>query len=433
MLFLNTLYVSASVSNLNDILDTSIATTNGYITTYSTQEFYGSIGSERRDTEQSGYTTTSYYSGHYNTNFPFKVGSGSINVDEYYYFDLSINSISQNWTVPYNIRNGAQGQIAYNQNHLGVGSTDGNHWYWTVNNIKVLDGNDKVVSDEFNSSSGDYHYSGYIRGYDLLNGVHNSTFLTLPLYLDFDLNILNYTYSTNNGATVPQVNSSGQKDFAHFNLVPSYSCTIYSLKSAYKYDIGGTTVTDTGTQRELNTLNETQESIKETTEDTNETTHSIFDSISDFFGSFFSNLIGVFVPESGFFETWFSNLNQLLEDKLGILYWPFSKIIAFFTRLQNALTTENSCIITFPAIEFTNQATGETYTFLEAQQVNLETYNYRVPLSGGSDNSTLVGSNRFNSLVSIVRTFNSAALIFGFLALLRAKLHLIMRGDDNDN
>ena len=160
-------------------------------------------------------------------------------------------------------------------------------------------------------------------------------------------------------------------------------------------------------------IRDTQEELQETAEDTNETTHGILSSITSFFGSFFSNLIGVFVPESGYFENWFSRVDTMLSNKLGILYWPFNKIIAFFNRLSDSVSSQSNVTITFPAIEFTNVATGETYHFLDEQSVNLEYYNYRIPLSGGSPNSDLVGTNRFNSLVSIVRTFNSAVLIFG--------------------
>lgn len=272
-------------------------------------------------------------------------------------------------------------------------------------------------------NSGDYIFRGYalVQGIELLNGYTSSYNTTCNFTC-----VVGFHHITYVGGASP----SGAE---YWNVRLPYSMDIFNLKEAYQY----MNTTDMETKRQIQqseqVIDNTLQEGNEIASDTNETTHSIFDSISDFFGSFFSNLIGVFVPEDGYFSNWFSRLNTLLEDKLGILYWPFSKIIAFFNRLTESVSSQSNVTITFPAIEFTNLATNETYHILDEQTVSLEYYNYRVPLSGGSPNSDLVGSNRFNSLVSIVRTFNSAVLIFGLLSLLRKKLNLILRGDDNDN
>lgn len=170
--------------------------------------------------------------------------------------------------------------------------------------------------------------------------------------------------------------------------------------------------------------------IKNNTGQIKNDTSEIKTETHNFFSTFFSNLIGVFVPEDGFFTTWFNNLNSLLEAKLGILYYPFGKIIYFLNNLTTAFGGTASASFTFPAIEFTNQATGETYTFLSSQTVNLNDYN--LPLSS-SANSSLVGTTGYSSLIDIVRTFNGFVIVMLLLALLRQKLNLILRGDDNDS
>lgn len=269
-----------------------------------------------------------------------------------------------------------------------------------VSNIHFKDSNGKLIASPANGN-----YS-ILKGSDFL-GTSNSA--GMPLYLCFDYQSRDYDdITTQSSRTLTFTGVTFPRYFAH-------------VDNQYKEVIE---THDTQTISELEDLNDTSA-------DTNQTTHSIFDSISDFFGSFFSNLIGVFVPEDGFFTTWFNNLNTMLEAKLGILYWPFAKIISFLTRCGTAFSSQGtSTDIVFPAIEFTNQATGDTYTFLSAQHINLADYNVT---TASSDNSTLVGSSGFGSLVDIIRTFNAFVIVFCLLSLLRTKLNLILRGDNNDN
>ena len=267
--------------------------------------------------------------------------------------------------------------------------------------LTLADGTLLLLGDTSTNSRNCY----YFMGSEILG--NSSSRIDVPIFIEFDA--FKSSLSTASQGTIS------------FDIFPRFRKVLDSAQDS----VGN--IQSDPIQHQL------QQENNEITEDTNETTHSIFDSITDFFGSFFSNLIGVFVPDSGYFENWFSRVDTMLSNKLGILYWPFSKIIAFFNRLSDSVSSQSNVTITFPAIEFTNIATGETYHFLDAQSVNLEYYNYRIPLTGGSPNSDLVGSNRFNSLVSIVRTFNSAVLIFGLLALLRKKLNYIIRGSDDDN
>lgn len=418
MLFSNTLFVSASgVSNISDVIDTEICNTGGDISNYGTQNFWNSkAGNREKITQSNTYNQYEDLNGYYETNFPFQIGEGAVNPDEYYYYDLQISNVNQYWSYIPQTKSGSnwiEGSRLYNQ------SSPSAVVQYTIQNFKVFDDNGKIVSDDFSSSNGNYKYCGYIRGIDLLNGDTTNNKLVLPVHISWDLlKTYDRIYSTDT-TTRPVMNNSDFSKNSYYYLVPTYSCHLYSIKNAFKYSIGGTTVTDTGTQQELNTLNATEQ-------DTNETTHSIFDSISDFFGSFFSNLIGVFVPEDGYFNNWFDRVNTLLTNKLGILYYPFSVFIEIFTRLNTALSADqqNTCPIVFPEVGITIQ--GTRYVFIQRQTVDLINYNIQLG-NADTSNSSMFG---LTSLIWVVRRFTSILLVIGFLNMCINKVKLILRGSE---
>lgn len=221
--------------------------------------------------------------------------------------------------------------------------------------------------------------------------------------------------------------------YMSINNYPDYQNPTFTVTCNGSYDsissseyAAGNPVSDVGTQQRLDDLNETQESIKDTAEDTNETTHSIFDSISDFFGSFFDNLIGVFVPEDGYFTTWFNNLNALLTQKLGVLYYPFSVLVQFLNDIATSFNTSqpNSCVIVVPALKLTIQ--GTTYTILERQQVDL--YSYNINLSNAdTSNSSMFG---MTNLIWVIRRFTGVVFVFATINLFIKKVQLILRGSE---
>lgn len=199
-----------------------------------------------------------------------------------------------------------------------------------------------------------------------------------------------------------------------------YSYVVRSLKDSYKYDVGSISSSDT-------TLQNLQKENNETTEDTNETTHSIFDSISSFFASFFQNiinsLISVFVPEDGYFSNWFSRVNSLLADKLGVLYYPFNMIISFLSDLQSA--SSQSGQIVFPEVAL--PMNGERYVIIERTVLNLGDYDVATT---SSENSSLVGSSGYTSVLSTIRTFSSFAVVLALVSLFLKKLNHIVNGED---
>lgn len=147
-----------------------------------------------------------------------------------------------------------------------------------------------------------------------------------------------------------------------------------------------------------------QEILEESREQT-ETGHNIFNSITDFFGNFFSNLIGVFVPEDGFFSDWFNRLNTLLSDKLGMLYAPFDMLISTLQSIYSA--DSSSAGIPFPGIKWGDTWLIEPFTF---------TFD-----SLGSD---------FSDLREKVYFGTDTVLIFTFLILLQKKVRLILEGHE---
>ena len=281
----------------------------------------------------------------------------------------------------------------------------------TIENVYTLDENKNLgylMSNGF--LNGRYKY--YL-GSELCPNGASPTFVSKYGFIAFDFSADNFNTPTT------------------FTFDFVLDCVCMPVKTEYQSSVGSNTVSDIQSHK-------LQEESNQIADDTNTTTHSIFDSITDFFGSFFDNLIHVFIPDDGYFEQWFSDLNTLLEDKLGVLYYPFAKVVQFFTLLNNALPTTNttSCVITFPALEFKNVATNETYHFLDAQQVDLYVFNKSFRNSSGvydTSNSSLVGTNSFGSPLAVIRLFNGIVVVFYLFSLCRQKLNLIIRGDNNDN
>ena len=163
--------------------------------------------------------------------------------------------------------------------------------------------------------SSPYVFRGYalVQGIELLNGFSSSDNSTC----NFPCHVYVST----------SLSLQGTMNWSSYWLITlPYNMTIYNLRDGYEY----MNTTDMETKRQIQhseeVINDTLEEANDIASDTNTTTHGIFDSITDFFGSFFNNLIGIFVPDSGSFENCFSRVDTMLSNKLGILYWPFSKL-----------------------------------------------------------------------------------------------------------
>ena len=226
---------------------------------------------------------------------------------------------------------------------------------------------------------------------------------------------------------------SGYSNTVDTNWRCNWSATILYAFNVSGYQGDGTvSVSDSLTHQAISDTNNKLDTQIQQETDAQTTRTGILNKITDFFGSFFTNLIGVFVPESGYFENWFSRVNTLLEDKLGILYFPFGYLIDFLGDIYDYLSDSSyrtHCYIDFPPIQFTNAATGETYTFYQGTTIDLNSFN--VNISGNSYVQSV--SSYFNSITQSIRIFNSVVIIFALFNLCYRKLKLILEGHEDDN
>lgn len=168
-----------------------------------------------------------------------------------------------------------------------------------------------------------------------------------------------------------------------------------------------TQVVDTAANQSLDAIEQSSQQIA--TSVTSDTGGGLLATIKNFFGGFFSNLInsilGLFVPSSDYFSTWFSNLNTLLSDKLGMLYAPFDLLISTLNAIYSADTTEPG--IVFPGFDWDGQTVIEPFTFY------------------------------FSSLGDQFETFREAVyfstdviFLFAFLYLMQKKIALVLTGSE---
>lgn len=177
-------------------------------------------------------------------------------------------------------------------------------------------------------------------------------------------------------------------DMSYIVTTPPYNASgIYKLGvnidkvnlSVYDYglysgtdDLKGSVDTGNNISQEGNNIAQEGNELQK---EQNETSKNIFDKISDFFGSFFENIINafksLFVPEDGYFEDFFTRLNDFFAEKLGMLYAPIDLFIRFLTGINNAGASEVG--IPFPGIKW-----GDTW-LIEPQTISLQSYAEEFP------------------------------------------------------
>lgn len=170
------------------------------------------------------------------------------------------------------------------------------------------------------------------------------------------------------------------------------------------------------------TANDHLDSIEDSSSSTAESSAAIAESVTsttgtgllatikNFFGSFFTNIINsfksLFIPDDDYFSDWFNNLNDLLSDKLGMLYSPFDFLITVLESVYDADTTESS--IPFPEIAW------DDTVLVESQSITF---------------SDLLGDN-FDTIQGYVYFATDVVLLFAFLYLLQRKVALILTGSE---
>lgn len=399
MLSLNTLKVEASSSSFSlgssviytyDGVDTAV-NVSGYISSVSGGGGYISSGTGTISSNSGGggsISSLSTKAGSFNAHvkMPFSIiksfsdlGLSDISGDEFVKIDTSISSITTT----------SSGASSFSASNFGVYSSAG---------------------ELLSSGSSSLSLPTQIYQVSKISDASNNIILNYVIEYDVEGSSLLQTYQNTPNVTINTTFSGSINcNFATTQEVSNSSAPVTDTKS-----------------------HELQEESNEIQQDSNTTTHNIFDSISDFFGSFFDNLVHIFVPEDGYFTSWFNRLNTLLTDKLGILYFPFSFTIDFFSEFNNSFDTSSGLQgnFIFPEIKFTNPVTSESYVLIQRQEISLA--NYSFPISS-SENSSLIGNGGFNTLRNIVKGLFNFVIVFSLLSLFRKKLNLIIRGSDYDS
>lgn len=265
----------------------------------------------------------------------------------------------------------------------------------TFSNVRFTDLDGRIWC-KYSDYSNPY---SFIKGRDMYNlkGVGGPP-LIVQGYLEFDYDISNINY----GVIKPN-------DNLRLIFHPSYRYFLWSLKDDFKYDIGSVNVSDSITQQELHDLNESTDAIEDST--TNPNGGGILGTIKNFFGGFFGwlkdLLLGLFIPDSDYFSTWFSNLNNLLSVKLGMLYAPFDLLITVLNAVYSSSTDFSG--VPFPEIRW-----GDT-VLIASQNLTF---------------SSLLGEH-FSEIQGYVYFATDVVFLFAFLLLLQRKISLILRGHES--
>lgn len=235
-----------------------------------------------------------------------------------------------------------------------------------------------IYMRNWNASTQKYEYGGqYVENTKQVE-LENVIFEIGRLYeITFDLSY-SYTYTSNNmqqgtvpitykdpvitlpnGSTVSGVGNHvieyvPESDTNIFQAWFSYYCTSSVVNKSINGNsmytvhlhINNISIVDS-TKRSTNEILEDIETVEKGQA---ETTNSILTSISDFFGSFFNNLVGIFVPESGYFENFFQRLNDFFAEKLGMLYAPIEMFIGVLTAIKDSSGSDNG--IQFPGLKW---------------------------------------------------------------------------------
>lgn len=390
MLFSVTLKVSAG-SKLNDFIDSTLYASDN-VSTFFTDYFTSS--------DSSGTLSSNYdsFEGDYSSPFVIFPSSSTrdlnIDLNAYYYVGIQLNSIQQFWSY------------SDLTSSPPIEFTDNSYFYYNSNvldlkNVYFTDYQGNPIGKVLTyGNTGTYRYTFFIKGRDLLNGDLGTNIYTIgvPAYLHFT-------------GVWP---SSWRSPTAVGNNVnvrfrPNYRFAIYSLKEQYRYDVDSVSTSDYLVQQELNQLNESTEQIEDSV--TNPNGGGILGTIKDFFGGFFNwlkdLLLGLFIPDDDYFSSWFTNLNNLLADKLGMLYAPFDLLITVLNAVYSSSTDFSG--VPFPEIRW-----GDT-VLIGSQNLTF---------------SSLLGDH-FSEIQGYVYFATDVVLLFAFLTLLERKISLILRGHES--
>lgn len=382
MLFLNTLQVNANVNyqlvsqtftftlypdNFSNIQD--VTYDSGTVDTSGTISYSGSIrgaGGNSISLVSSGNASDTL-SGSYTSRGTITVANGV----KYFHTDLraEFRPIYDSWKVS---------NFDSNYEYLAISGWDANYSSSVgsvINNQVSISGLNSILSNNYSTKSAMTFKNGDVRYY-APSFIYNGYFsYALPNTTDF------YNPIT-------------------FDVTVTFKMNLQDVSASYVAS-NSTPVNDIGTQSKLDDLNDSSQAIEESV--TSDTGGGLLATIKSWFGSFFDNLIGVFVPEEGYFSDWFNRVNSLLSEKLGMLYAPFDLLISTLQAIYDSDDTENG--IPFPGIKWEDTWLVEPTTFYF---------------------SSLGDSEGVTKLRDTVYFGTDVVLLFSFLFLLERKIKHIL-------
>lgn len=125
-------------------------------------------------------------------------------------------------------------------------------------------------------------------------------------------------------------------------------------------------------------------------------------------------LKSLFIPEDGYFESWFNDLKAFFEKKLGFLATPFTIVIDFINKYLE-LDSANDIIINIPNITVPN---FEDHIIIEKTTLNWS--------------DLLKSKESLNSLWQLYLAFVDVFLILNFIGLCDTKYNRIFGGDTSN-
>ena len=241
-------------------------------------------------------------------------GHGAVSVSSfesgYYHIAIPVNykqSVS-NWSFDYTGAALLNSYINYYGYFVFPNISVSGATNYDIKNITLCDKNHVPIT-----SSNGYTEQRTVKGNQVFDAALQ--YVNWYYYYEFDIG---FQKSSTTAETFVDVNiSSGslQMDFRN--------------ATSDEIDAATVEVSDAAANESLDAIQQSSQDIA--TSVTSDTGGGLLATIKNFFGGFFSNLInsilGLFVPDSTYFSTWFDNLNTLLSDKLGMLYAPFDLLI----------------------------------------------------------------------------------------------------------
>lgn len=176
------------------------------------------------------------------------------------------------------------------------------------------------------------------------------------------------------------------------------------------------------TNNKLDEAENTRKGIWETIKSIPSTIGNFFTDLGDKIGGFFTNLLNgildglksLFIPEDGFFKTWFSDFKTFIEDKLGFLSTPFTIFIDFIESYSD-LSSSNDIVINIPDITVPN--------FEDYKIISATTFNW---------SQTLKSKTSLLNLWNLYLDFIDVFLILNFIGLCERTYNRIFGGDTSN-